>query len=178
MCGEKDPPRVGLEAGPPTDSSIRILHALRRLMRLLDIHSRRLATEKDVTSAQLFAMKMLAVEGVDTATEVARRVHLSPSTVVGILDRLEEKRLVERRRDQTDRRVVRLSLTREGSRLIRETPHPVQDLLAESKNGMSEEEERRIAEALEALVAHLGGDEVDGATPYGELDRAEPTAAD
>jgi DNA-binding MarR family transcriptional regulator len=158
-----------VEPERPQESGVRILHALRRIMRLLDIHSRRLAAEKDVTSAQLFAMKMLATEGVDTATEVARRVHLSPSTVVGILDRLEEKKLILRRRDQADRRVVRVKLTEMGSRLIRETPHPIQDLLAERHNDMSPQEERRIAEALEALVSHLGGDDIDRATPHGEL---------
>jgi DNA-binding MarR family transcriptional regulator len=166
--GEKGAHRDRAHAS--TDSDVRILHALRRIMRLLDIHSRRLAAEKDVTSAQLFTMKMLAVDGVDTATEVARRVHLSPSTVVGILDRLEEKKLVERRRNHGDRRVVRISLTSDGSKLIRETQHPVQDLLAERHNGLSADEERRIADALEALVTHLGGDGVDGVTPYGELD--------
>lgn len=168
----------GREPGRRAESGVRILHALSSLMRLLDIHSRRLAAKKDVTSAQLFVMKMLAMDGVDTATEVARRVHLSPSTVVGILDRLEEKGLAERRRDHADRRVVRLSLTAHGSKLIRETPHPVQDLLAERHNGMSAEEERRIADALEALVTHLGGDGVDGVTPYDELDDPGVAEAD
>jgi DNA-binding MarR family transcriptional regulator len=168
----------GPERDRRAESGVRILHALRRLMRLLDIQSRRLAAEKHVTSAQLFAMKMLDIDEVDTATEVARRVHLSPSTVVGILDRLEEKGLVERRRDHADRRVVRISLTADGSKLIRETPHPVQDLLAERHGGMSAEEERRIADALEALVIHLGGDGVDGVTPYGELDDRGGAEAD
>jgi DNA-binding MarR family transcriptional regulator len=150
------------------DSSLRILHALRRIMRAMDIHSRRLAAERDVTSVQLFVMKMLATEEVETATEVARRVHLSPSTVVGIIDRLEEKGLAERSRSSTDRRVVRIQLTESGLKVVENTPHPIEDLLANQRNGLGEDEERRIADGLEMLVALLDADRLDAYTPYGK----------
>lgn len=154
---------------PRTEADLRIIHALRQLARVLDIHSRRLAAKKHVTSAQLFCMRMLATDGVDTATEVARKVHLSPSTVVGILDRLEEKDLIERRRDTRDRRVVRITLTGSGRELLERTPHPVQDLLAKQKDGLSVAEADRIADSLEDLVRLLGAEDVDATTPYGEL---------
>lgn len=159
------PPRAP-DAGSGTER--RILHALRRLSRALDIHSRKLAAEKNVTSAQLFSMKMLAIDNVDTATEVAKRVHLSPSTVVGILDRLEEKELIERRRDTQDRRVVRLRLTRKGRDVVDSTPHPIEDLLTQERNGMTETEAREVADCLEKLVGILGARDLDAETPYGQ----------
>jgi DNA-binding MarR family transcriptional regulator len=153
----------------PSDPTTRIIHALRRLTRALDIHSRRLAAEKDVTSVQLFCMKMLAHDGVDTATEVARKVHLSPSTVVGVLDRLEAKGMIERARDREDRRVVRVVLTRKGRDLIKKTPDPVEDLLRRQSNEVAPGETGRLADAIERLVAALGAEEIDASTPYGEL---------
>ena len=157
------------ENGGLRETDARILQALRRLMRALDINSRRLAAETGLTSGQLSCMKLLSQDDVDTATAVARGVHLSPSTVVGIFDRLEEKRLIERVRDKKDRRVVRVTLTTEGRRLVRETPHPVTDLLEREGNGLSRDESARIADALESLVKVLGATELDGSTPYGEL---------
>lgn len=151
------------------DVDVRILQALRRLVRALDINSRRLAAKTGVTTAQLSCLKMLDIPDFSTATEIARSVHLSPSTVVGILDRLEDKSLVERARDARDRRVVRITLTRAGRRLIAETPHPVRDLLERRRGVLKRAEAERIADALECLVDLLGASELDGTTPYGAL---------
>lgn len=48
---------------------------------------------------------------------LARRLHLDASNLTGLVDRLEERGLVERRADLADRRVRQLALTREGERL-------------------------------------------------------------
>ncbi|MBN1460560.1 MAG: MarR family transcriptional regulator, partial [Armatimonadetes bacterium] len=156
MAEERNRDNGSGQAGGGTDPRRRILVALRRVGRVLDIHSRRLAAESNVTSVQLFTLKMLSLDGVDTATEVARRVHLSPSTVVGILDRLEEKDYIERRRDTMDRRVVRVTLTPAGREVIRITPHPVEDLLGREFEGLTDPDAERVAEAMEMLVRALG----------------------
>ncbi len=152
-----------------TAPDVRIIHALRRLMRALEINSRRLAAETGVTSAQLSCMKMLDLKDVDTATEVARRVHLSPSTVVGILDRLEDRNYLTRQRDGRDRRVVRVNLTDEGRTLVRNTPHPVRNLLELQRNGLSEADATSIADSLERLVGVLGATEFEVDSPYADL---------
>ncbi len=157
-----------------TETEERILVALRRIARVLDMNSRRLAARKGVTSIQLLCLNMLANGQADTATEIAGLVHLSPSTVVGVLDRLEAKQLIERRRDTKDRRVVRISLTRKGRNLSSRTQHPVRDMLERSRNGLSRGDAERIAGALEQLVEILGADDIDGVTPYGELPPALP----
>jgi len=104
--------------------------------------------------------------GTTTVTEVAAHVHLSPSTVVGIIDRLEEKGLVNRERDTTDRRVVTLTATDRGSKLIEETPHPVQALFDDrDDNTLDEDDYDRIATALEDIVSVLGADSDQGDAP-------------
>lgn len=49
-----------------------------------------------------------------TPVEVADALLSSPSGMTGKLDRLEDQGLLERTRDKTDRRTVRLTLTSEG----------------------------------------------------------------
>lgn len=51
--------------------------------------------------------------------EVAEALHCDPSNVTGIVDRLERRGLVERRKLETDRRVKQLVLTPEGRRMKR-----------------------------------------------------------
>ncbi|MFH1864541.1 MAG: MarR family transcriptional regulator [Candidatus Eisenbacteria bacterium] len=129
-----------------------------------------------MTSVQLFCLNTMAFEKADTATTIAGKAHLSPSTVVGILDRLEDKKLITRSRDAHDRRVVRVSLTDAGTELVRTTPHPVQDLIEQKFDGLTLAGANRIASSLESLVDMLGGEETDPEGPLGELsDDADET---
>ena len=48
------------------------------------------------------------------ANELARRAGLEPSTMTGLLDRMERDGLLERRADPHDRRANRIHLTRDG----------------------------------------------------------------
>jgi DNA-binding MarR family transcriptional regulator len=51
---------------------------------------------------------------------LAERLLLRHHSVVELIDRLEKRGLVERRRGASDRRVAHVSITREGARLLRE----------------------------------------------------------
>lgn len=53
-------------------------------------------------------------EGMKQA-DLARNAHVRPSSVSEVLERLEKSGLIERRRDQKDRRVLRVYLTDKGS---------------------------------------------------------------
>jgi len=152
-----------------TDSHDRILHSLRRIARALDISSHKLAAKKGVTSVQLLCLSTLAAGAADTATAVAQLMHLSPSAVVGILDRLQAKGLVERKRDAEDRRVVRVVLTRKGRSIVGKTQHPIQNLLESRGKNLSKAETKQIADTLDRLVEVLGAEDIDGETPYGKL---------
>lgn len=52
-------------------------------------------------------------EGMKQA-DLARNAHVRPSSVSEVLERLEKSGLIERRRDQKDRRVLRVYLTDKG----------------------------------------------------------------
>lgn len=52
-----------------------------------------------------------------TFVELSRLLLVTSGNLTGIVDRLEEQRLVERRPDAKDRRVIRVALTRKGSRV-------------------------------------------------------------
>jgi len=167
MPQKKRPVVAPRKSHPLSVPDVRILHALRQLARILDINSRKLARTKGVTSVQLFCLTTMALGGADTATAIAAKVHLSSSTIVGILDRLEHKKLVTRARDLEDRRVVRVKLSDAGKALVETTLHPVQSLLERKFNGLTQAGATRIAEALESLVGML--DDGDAREPPREL---------
>jgi len=133
----------------------RVLNALRRLSRAVDVYSRRLIAQHQVTGPQLVCVGVLAEQGPVTATGLARAVHLSPSTVVRILDRLEAKGLVTRQRSTADRRRVQITLTDRGREVSQVTPYSDQHPLRRALESLPPGQQARIAEDLERLVALL-----------------------
>lgn len=140
---------------------LRILRSLRRIIRSVELYSKKLAAEYKVTGPQLVCLLAIKEGGPLTATRLSREVHLSPSTIVGVVDRLEEKKLVQRQRDSKDRRRVHLSLTSQGEKLVESAPSPLQDRLAEALESVSELEIVSIALALERVVDLMEVRQVD-----------------
>ncbi len=131
---------------------LRILQALRRIIRAVEVHSRKLEASYDVTSAQLLCLMAIKERGPLTLSAIARNVFMSSSTLVGIVDRLERKGWVVRRRGTHDRREVSVSLTDPGRLLLDQAPSPLQDQLAEALQELPELEQVAIAMSLERVV--------------------------
>jgi len=138
----------------------RMIWAVRRIIRTVAVHSRRLAVEHDVTGPQLSTLNALSRTGTMTGTQIADTLLLSPSTIVGVLDRLEDKGLVERRRDTEDRRRVLVDLTEEGHDLVKRVPHPLENSLMKALKGVPDTEKEKLASELERLVELIGAEDV------------------
>ncbi len=162
---------------PATRFDLRVFQALRRIIRAVDLHSRKLAAQHKITGPQLVCLLSVAEDEPVTPSAIARHVHLSPSTVIGILDRLDAKGLVSRERDLTDRRLVQVSLTEEGNALVASAPSPLQDTLALAMNELPEAECSAIAESLDRIVEMMEVRHIDAA-PILETGPIDPTPRD
>ncbi len=137
-----------------------ILQSLRRITRALDINSRRLKAGYEITTPQLVCLLSLVEPDQHTATSLSKRIHLSPSTVVGIIDRLEQKGLARRERDTSDRRLVYITATAKGRRLAISVPGPLQMNLAHGLRRLSQKRRAIIAEALRTIVQLMDAPEL------------------
>ena len=137
---------------------LRILRSLRRITRSIALHSRRLSAESSITSPQLVCLRTVIEKGPLTATAISREIHVSPSTIVGILDRLEDKGLVLRERSKEDRRIVFVSATESGRELAQNTPSPLQQKLSEALKQLPESEQLQITLSLERVMALIDAD--------------------
>ncbi|MCC5876435.1 MAG: winged helix-turn-helix transcriptional regulator [Candidatus Sumerlaeia bacterium] len=141
---------MGMVSG--RNEETRFLWSLRRIIRALGNHSRRMVVEHGITSPQLICLLRLKETGPVSMKGLAREVDLSPSTVVGIIDRLELRGLVRRERVGKDRRVVTLSITDSGCALLNSAPSPLQDALSLALKSHPHEESARLAATLEQIV--------------------------
>lgn len=150
-------------AVPESNYDLRILQSLRRIIRAVDLHSRKLSMQHSITGPQLACLLVVNEHGPLTASSLAREVYLSPSTIVGILDRLEQKQLVVRQRSCQDRRVVNVEITQQGIELIRSAPSPLQETLSRALQQLPGDEQVAIALSLEKIVALMEAGDIDAA---------------
>lgn len=149
---------------PPLNRlDLRILRALRRIIQAVDIHSRKLASQHKITGPQLVTLLCVTEQGPLTTSEIGKHVHLSNSTVVGILDRLEAKSLVSRQRSTRDRRIVHVTATEEAHALVDSAPSPLQDVFADALQDLPELEQTAIALSLERIVELMEAKDIDAA---------------
>ncbi|WP_459945972.1 MarR family winged helix-turn-helix transcriptional regulator [Desulfocastanea catecholica] len=137
---------------PAQSYELRILRALRRIIRAIDIHSHKLTTQHKITGPQLGCLLAVMESGPITSARLAEKVYLSPSTIVGIIDRLEEKNLVQRNRDSKDRRLIHICITPAGEQLVAATPSLLQDTLKNALVDLPDSEQIAMTIALEKLV--------------------------
>jgi DNA-binding MarR family transcriptional regulator len=149
----------------PDSYDQRVVNALRRIIHAADIHSRWLRDRHDVTASQLVTLLSIARQGSTTMARIARDVHLMPSTLVGIIDRLEAKGWITRTRDAHDRRMVFLALTPRGKDFMKKAPSPLQAQLGEALARLPVGEQATIASSLERVVHMMQKHVIDDNTP-------------
>ena len=74
-----------------------------------------------LTPPQFYVLATIGYAGSLPFGEIGAKMMVTVSNLTGIVDRLEEKKLVLRKRDETDRRVVHVTLTEKGTRLYKST---------------------------------------------------------
>lgn len=139
-----------------------VLDNLRRVFTVVHRYSKRAEKVGGLTGPQVWAMKVLAESAPIRVTDLARRMYLHPSTVVGILDRLEHHAQVARRRSRQDHRVVTVSLTAKGRETVSKVPEIAQGLLLNGLKDLSDKDLQTTSEGLRRLVGILG---VEGMPP-------------
>lgn len=83
--------------------------------------------------------------------EIGRRMITRASNVTRIIDRLESKNYVVRKRETRDRRIVRIRISKEGKDLLAEMDPAVVGAVDKAFERMSEEDARQLIEILERL---------------------------
>lgn len=99
---------------------------------------------------------------------LAESMDVSQASVTGIVDRMEQRGLVERVRDDDDRRVVRVALTDEGRRLIGLMAAQRRDHIAGLLDDLTDEEIAGFLTGLRALNRARERRHATSAPPTGE----------
>lgn len=140
-----------------------IVASIRRIIRAIDLQSRRLLDQHKLTGPQLATLREAEKLGEISISTLARAVHLSQPTVSGILNRLERRGLVVRKRSAGDRRSVVIGVTGEGLRVLDEAPSLLQDRFRAELARLEDWERHWMLSALERIASMMDAEGIDAA---------------
>lgn len=102
------------------DSIATLEKELRFISHLIKQKGREILSNYTITPPQFVALQWLDESGDMTIGDLSTKMYLAFSTTTDLVDRMEKNELVQRVRDEQDRRVVRIHLLPEGERIIQE----------------------------------------------------------
>ena len=132
-----------------------VLISLRKIIQSIDLHSRFLVKQVGLTGPQLIILREVLKSGEIPIGKLAKTISLSQATVTGILDRLEKRGLIARRRGETDKRHVFLQVTQPGKALLKNAPPLTCNALLVSIELIQDWEQAMILSSLRRLVSML-----------------------
>jgi len=146
---------MGLKMSQPVTRNVaisEIMQSLRQIFRAIQDYSQEVSRNFGITGPQLWALKTLFGDGALSVGDLSNKMYLHPSTVSGVVDRLEKKGYVVRDRNQKDRRVVTVALTPQGKRLVKKAPNPIQGKMVYGLRKLEARKLNSIYAAIQKLV--------------------------
>ncbi len=132
----------------------RLAELLRELYRQAATVAGGVAAGSGLHATDVNALRALdaAADAALTVSALGRRLQLTSGATTALVDRLERHGLVERRRDQADRRLVRVHLTAEARKLGAELLAPVARRIEGAVGGLAPDELAVVERFLTAVV--------------------------
>ena len=124
----------------------------------LDRASRNMLTRFGVTGRQRMTIHLLCERSGATPGDLARALRVDPSTMSGILSRLEREAFIERILDPSDRRSWRFQATAKGRAIERIRSGTLETAIEEMLASLPEEDlaaTRRVFAALETALGEV-----------------------
>lgn len=119
----------------------------------LDTASKRMGADLGVTGPQRLVVRLIGHYTRLSPGELAELLHVHPSSLTGVLSRLERSKLLHRRRDPGDGRRAILSLTARGRALNARRAGTVEESV---RRALAAQSPRKLTAAGEVLAAIAG----------------------
>lgn len=152
------PPAVDPGSADPPENLGPVLEFMQLLWGVqhgLESRSKRMEAASGVTAPQRMVLRILGKKPRLAAGNVARLLRVHPSTLTGVLRRLEERGLVEREVDVADKRRALFSLTEAGMLTNRTRARTVESSVKKALERLEEPEVRAAATVLQILADEL-----------------------
>jgi DNA-binding MarR family transcriptional regulator len=148
-------PHHGTVAAAGLPDVLQFMKLLWAVVHGLERTSKRMTGEIGVTGPQRLVLRVVGLFPGLSAGDLAATLHVHPSTLTGVLQRLVAQRLLTRIDDPRDRRRAILRLTSRGMRANSVRHGTVESAVAEALGGVSSRDRAATRRVLERLARHL-----------------------
>ena len=140
-----------------------VLVTLRRIIRATDLQSKRVFKVCGLTIPQVMVLRAIETLGDVTVKRISDDVSLSQATVTTILNRLQDRGLIERVRSQVDKRVVNARLTEIGRDTLSTSPPLLHEQFIDRFESLDEWEKTQMLSTLQRVATMMDAELLDAA---------------
>jgi len=142
-----------------------ILIKLRKIIRSINIESKKVEKQMGISIPQLLTLQYLDEQDdyKDTSKNIKSHLNLNASTVSGIISRLESKGLVARLPNPVDKRGSYITLTAKASELLTKAPTTLQEKLTLRLKDLGEDQIIALNENIDLLIRIMDAVDIDAA---------------
>jgi len=106
----------------------------------------------EVSAAQFVVIASLAMGEADSASQLCKGISYDAGAMTRMIDRLESKGLIRRRRDADDRRLVNIELTEQGREAFPKMRQCAMGVLNRFLRGFTQNEARQLESFLNRML--------------------------
>lgn len=143
---------------PATDNrdARRVMDCLRRVVRSLQTASRSRSRGAKLSGAQLWVLQQIAKAPGISLTRLAAQTLTNASTASEVATKMVRAGYVKRVAHRSDARRIHLTLTKRGAEVLRKSPRPLQDKLANALLSLSTRKLGLLADTFEDWITEAG----------------------
>ena len=149
---------TAIPPAPALPHGLQFMRLLWALAHGLDRRSKLMATRIGVTGPQRFVLRVVGLMPGVSAGDLADFLHVHPSTLTGILQRLVAQRLLVRTRDAADKRRAVLHLTPKGAQINAAIAGTVEAAVVLALDDMTPHDRAACQRVLERVTGQLDPD--------------------
>jgi DNA-binding MarR family transcriptional regulator len=126
-----------------------------RLFKVIDYKREYQQRSSGLNFLQLHTLENIYKEKATRTLEISKKLEISPSTLIGILDELERQQLITRERQEQDKRVVMVSVTSKGEGIIRKHSEEDEIFLINLLKRLDKDEQGQLVQLLDKMMDNI-----------------------
>ena len=131
---------------------------LRKVDYIIRRKGREILSNFNMTVPQFTALQILIHHGTMTIGDLSQKMDLACSTITDLIDRMEKSKLVVRKKDEKDRRVVQVEVLPNGHDILTQVMKKRIEYLDGKLVGFNHDDKRNLTIGLEALYEAMKED--------------------
>jgi DNA-binding MarR family transcriptional regulator len=143
----------------PTGETLQFMQRMWELVHALDVRSKRMVKAVGVTGPQRLVIRIIGQKPGQTASQIASTLGKHPSTLTGVLARLQSRGMITRTPDPEDRRRARFALTPGGKKIDKLQKGTVEAAVRRALARSDEKHIESMRDTLAVLCEELDRDE-------------------